>query len=82
MTLLLCDFLVVVRDGENSASAPEVSRLSDLSGLGIVLRQPLTTGATSPHQLRRNNKIPNKIKNAMNMIKKHKNLTESVDHIG
>jgi hypothetical protein len=62
MTLLLCDFLVVVRDGENSVSAPGVSGLSDLSGLGIALRQPLTTATTSPHQLRRNNKIPNKIK--------------------
>jgi hypothetical protein len=56
-----------------------VSGLSDLSGLGIVLRQPLTTETTSPHQLRRNNKIPtkiiNKIKKCNEDDKKHKNLT-------
>jgi hypothetical protein len=58
-----------------------VSGLSDLSGLGIVLRQPLTTETTSPHPLRRNNKIPNQIinknKKRNEHDKKHKNLTLS-----
>jgi hypothetical protein len=85
MTLLLCDFLVVVRKQENSASAPGVSGLSDLSGLGIVLRQPLTTETTSSHPLRRNNKIANKIinknKKRNDHDKKHKNLTHAVREI-
>jgi hypothetical protein len=67
MTLLLCDFLVVVRENNKTGKTARVRRvsgLSDLSGLGIVLRQPLTAGTTSLHQLRRNNKIPNKNKEA------------------
>jgi hypothetical protein len=52
-----------------------VSGLSDLPGLGIGLWQPLTNGTTSTHQLRRNNKVPNKIKKRNEHDKKHKNLT-------
>jgi hypothetical protein len=64
MTLLLCDFLVV-RENNKTGKTARVRRGCpglDLPGLGIALRQPLTTGTTSPHQLRRYNKINNKIK--------------------
>jgi uncharacterized protein (DUF608 family) len=61
-----------------------VSELSNLSGLGIVLRQPLTTETTSPHPLRRNNKIPNTIinknKKRNEHDNKHKNVTDLQGH--
>jgi hypothetical protein len=79
MTLLLRDFLVAVRENNKTGKTARVSRgcpgLSDRPGLGIALQQPLTTGTTSPHHLRRNKKIPNKINKRNEHGKKHKNLT-------